>query len=82
MVMNPPAIVGAVDLIPGSGRSPGGRNGNPLQCSCLGNPMREIPGGLQSTGSQRVGHNLATERTHVCLYDAFDTLTLLPGPAR
>ena len=24
--------------IPGSGRSPGGRNGNPLQYSCLGNP--------------------------------------------
>ena len=25
------------DLIPGSGRSPGKGNGNPLQCSCLGN---------------------------------------------
>ena len=25
--------------IPGSGRSPGGRNGNSLQCSCLGDPM-------------------------------------------
>ena len=25
--------------IPGSGRSPGGGHGNPLQCSCLGNPM-------------------------------------------
>ena len=25
--------------IPGSGRSPGGGNGNPLQCSCLENPM-------------------------------------------
>ena len=25
-------------LIPGSGRSPEGENGNPLQCSCLGNP--------------------------------------------
>ena len=24
--------------IPGSGRSPGGRHGNPLQCSCLENP--------------------------------------------
>ena len=28
-----------VYLIPGSGRSPGGGCGNPLQCSCLGNPM-------------------------------------------
>ena len=26
-------------LIPGSGRSPGGGNGNPLQYYCLGNPM-------------------------------------------
>ena len=33
-------------LIPGLGRSPGGGNGNPLQYSCLGNPMTEEPGGL------------------------------------
>ena len=30
---------GDVGLIPGSGRSPAGRNGNPLQYSCLENPM-------------------------------------------
>ena len=30
---------GAPDSIPGWGKSPGGRNGNPLQYSCLGNPM-------------------------------------------
>ena len=30
---------GKVGLIPGSGRSPGGGNSNPLQYSCLGNPM-------------------------------------------
>ena len=34
-----PANVGDVGLIPGSGRSPGGGNGYPLQYSCLGNPM-------------------------------------------
>ena len=28
-----------VGSIPGSGRSPGGGNGNPLQCSCLENPV-------------------------------------------
>ena len=28
-----------MDLTPESGRSPGGGNGNPLQYSCLGNPM-------------------------------------------
>ena len=30
---------GDLGLIPGSGRSPGEDNGNPLQYSCLGNPM-------------------------------------------
>ena len=39
MVKNPLAIAGETDSIPGSGKSPGGGNGNPLQCSCLGNPM-------------------------------------------
>ena len=31
--------VGDLGSIPGSGRSPGERNGNPLQYSCLENPM-------------------------------------------
>ena len=44
VVKNPPTNAGDVDvrdvgLIPGSRRSPGGRNGNPLQYSCLGNLM-------------------------------------------
>ena len=38
-VKNQPASSGDADLIPGLGRSPGGENGNPLQCSCLGNLM-------------------------------------------
>ena len=37
--INPPANAGDVGSIPGSGRSPGEGNGNPLQYSCLGNPM-------------------------------------------
>ena len=32
-------VAGDVSWIPGSGRSPGGGNGNPLQYSCLENPM-------------------------------------------
>ena len=39
---NLPANAGDIrdaGLIPGSGRSPGGGNGNTLQYSCLGNPM-------------------------------------------
>ena len=43
-------------LIPGSGRSPGGAHGNPLQYSCLKTPMEEEPGGLQSRGPHRVRH--------------------------
>ena len=42
MVKNLPANAGDIrDLgsIPGLGRSPGGGNGNPLQYSCLENPM-------------------------------------------
>ena len=41
VVKNPPAIAGDVrdaGSIPGSGRSPGGGHGNPLQYSCLENP--------------------------------------------
>ena len=38
VVKNLPANAGDMDLIPGSGRSPGEENGNLLQYSCLGNP--------------------------------------------
>ena len=61
MVKNLPANEGDTDLILGLGRSSGEGNGNPLQYSCLENPWTEEPGGLQSTESQRVGHNLATK---------------------
>ena len=39
VVKNLPASVGNVGSIPGSGRSPGGGNGNSLQYSCLKNSM-------------------------------------------
>ena len=39
VVKNLPANAGDMGLIPGSGRSPGRGRGNPLQYSCLGNPM-------------------------------------------
>ena len=38
-VKSPPANAGDVSLIPGLGRSPEEGNGNPVQYSCLGNPM-------------------------------------------
>ena len=42
MVKNPPADTGDVrdvGSVPELGRCPGGGHGNPLQCSCLENPM-------------------------------------------
>ena len=60
VVKNPPASAEDAreeGLILGLGRSPGQGNGNPLQYSCLGNPMgrgqrTEEPGRLWSMGSQ------------------------------
>ena len=60
MVKNPPVNAGDirdVGLIPGLGRSPGGGHGNPLQYSCLENPMDRGASGLQSIGLQRVRHD-------------------------
>ena len=51
--------------VPGSGRSPAGRNGNPLQYSCLENLMDRGTSRATVQGLQRVGHDLATE--HACL---------------
>ena len=52
-------------LIPGSGRSSGEGNGNPLQYSWR-IPWIEKPGRLQSVGSQRVKHDWATNtHTHI-----------------
>ena len=39
MVKNLPVNIEVMGSIPGSGRSPGEGNNNPLQYSCLGNPM-------------------------------------------
>ena len=52
---------GDMTSIPRLGRSPGVGNGNPLQYSCLGNPMDR--GVWQATVYRvlRVGHNFATK---------------------
>ena len=49
--------VGDPGSIPGSGRSSGEGNGNPLRILAWRIPWTEESGGLQSMGSQRVGHD-------------------------
>ena len=46
--------------IPGSGRSPGGGHGNPLQYSCLENPMDGEAWGVQSMGCKESDTTEAT----------------------
>ena len=53
--------IGDKGSIPGLGRFPGGRNGNPLQCSCLGNSMDRGAWRATATGSLRVGHDWPQE---------------------
>ena len=53
-----------VNSIPGSERSPREGNGNPLQYSCLENPMDRRAWGLQSMRSSRVRFDWATEHAH------------------
>ena len=59
--------VGDLGSIPVLGRSPGGGHGNPLLYSGE-SPWTEELGGLQSMGSQRVGHDSATKYKHTRLY--------------
>ena len=53
---------GDMGLIPELGRSPGGGQGNPLQYSCLENPMERSLVGYSPWGCKRVRHNLATNQ--------------------
>ena len=64
VVKNPPASAGDLGLIPGLGRSPG--EGMATHSSILAweIPRTEESGRLQSTGSQRVGHNLVTKQVN------------------
>ena len=53
--------VGDLGSIPGSGRSPGEGNGNPLQYSCLENPIDRGAWWATVHGIARVRHDLATK---------------------
>ena len=55
---------GDVGSIPGLGRSPKEGNGNPLQYSCLENPMDRGAWWAMAHGVASIGHNLATKPPH------------------
>ena len=72
-IINLPANAGDrgdASSIPGSGRSAGGEKGNPLQYSCLENPMdRGTWRDAVHGGRKRVGHELATKQQHMLSAD-------------
>ena len=65
---------GDLGSIPGLGRTAGEGNGNPLQYSCLENPMVEESGRLQCRGHKELD---MTERLTLSLQDLIDCLILL-----
>ena len=68
VVKNPPASAGDtrdVGSIPGSGRSSGGENGNPLQYSCLENPMDR---GVWWITVHEVAKSQTQLSEHICIY--------------
>ena len=62
--------VGDLGLIPGLGRSPGEENGNPLQYSCLENPMDRGAWWAVVHGVMRVGHDFVTKPRRTLRIDA------------
>ena len=58
---------GDAELIPGSGGAPGKGNGNPLQYSCLGNPMDRGAWQAAVHGVAKVGHDFETKQD-TCVY--------------
>ena len=72
MVNNSVAIVRPMSSIPGLGRYPGVGNGNPLQYSCLGNPMERgtwqatVPG-VAKCWTQLSNFALALTKPETCM---------------
>ena len=76
---NPPVstrVARHAGSIPGLGRSPGGGHGNPLQYSCLENPIDR--GAWQATVHEvaRVGHDLVTKEERYNKYVLYNICTL------
>ena len=71
MVKNPSANAGDIrdmSSIPGLGRSPGGRHSNPLQYSCLENPMDRGAWRATDHGVAKSGTRLMPLGVHVYVW--------------
>ena len=69
VVKNPPANARDTEdsgSIPGSGRSPGGRHGKPLQYSCLENPLDRGAWWAIVHGVTKSQTQLKQLRSHIC----------------
>ena len=71
VVKNPAINAGDGGSIPGPRISPGGGNGNPLQCSCLGNPMDRGIWWAKVHGIARVIRDLVTKQQQTALRPPF-----------
>ena len=73
VVKNLPANAEDLGSIPGSGRSPGEGNGNPLQHHAWRIPWTKKPGGLQSRGckesdtTEQLNNNSAAAKTELVI---------------
>ena len=68
---NLPANAGGQGAIPGLGRSPGGGNGDPLQDSCLENPMDRGAWCATVQGVTRAGCDLMTKPPPAAFYEVY-----------
>ena len=66
MIKNPPANTGDASLILGSGKSPGGGNGNPLWYFCLENSTNRGPWWAVVHGATKELDMTEQLSTHVC----------------
>ena len=70
--------IGDLGSIPGSGRSPGERNGTPLQYSCLGNPMDR--GAWWAIVHGAAESDMTEQQTHTFLFVKSDAhIPCIPG---
>ena len=63
-IKNPACNAGDAGSVPGSGRTPGGENGNPLQYSFLENPMDRGTWQAKHQRVTRAGHDWVSTHTH------------------